>query len=92
MADRYSIASARDRLAQLIHDVEDGRAVEITRRGHPVAVVLSIREYHRLRDGSRSFLEAVERLRREHDFEQLSLEPEEWIPRRDPSPGRPVDL
>src|SRR4051812_12210118 len=43
-----SIADARDRLASLVHDVEEGPAVEITRRGRPVAVLVSYHEYQRL--------------------------------------------
>ncbi len=48
MARSYSIAEARDQLARLVHRAESGRAVELTRRGRPVAVLLSASEYERL--------------------------------------------
>ena len=44
----YSIAQARHDLPAIVHEVaRDGRA-RITRRGRPVAIVLSIAEFERL--------------------------------------------
>lgn len=37
---RYSLAEAKARLSELIHKVEAGETVEITRRGKPVAKVV----------------------------------------------------
>jgi prevent-host-death family protein len=45
MANRYSIAEARDRLARLVHDAEKGIAVELTRLGKRVAVLVSMKDY-----------------------------------------------
>jgi prevent-host-death family protein len=44
----FSIAQAKAQFAQLVLQAEAGQAVRITRRGHPVAVVLSDAEYLRL--------------------------------------------
>ncbi|NEV64385.1 type II toxin-antitoxin system Phd/YefM family antitoxin [Thiorhodococcus minor] len=44
-----SIADAKTQLTRLIHQAERGEAVHITRRGKPVAVLLSEAEYARLR-------------------------------------------
>ena len=41
MSKSYSIAKARDQLAELVHRAEKGAAVELTRHGKPVAVILS---------------------------------------------------
>lgn len=41
----YSIAEAKDRFSELIREVEQGRAVKITRRGKAVAVLISEVEY-----------------------------------------------
>ena len=38
---QYSIAQARDRFTQLVHEVEQGETVEVTRRGQRVAVLVS---------------------------------------------------
>ena len=42
MNTTYSIAEARNQFADLIHKVEEkGEPVQVTRRGEPVAVILS---------------------------------------------------
>lgn len=47
-----SIADAKNRLPALIHQAEAGETVTISRRGKPVAVVLSVDEYARLQWGA----------------------------------------
>lgn len=42
MSERYSIAEARDRFAQIVHDAEQGKPIQITQRGKPIAIVLSL--------------------------------------------------
>lgn len=51
MSKRYSVAEAKNQLPAVIHEVEHGESIEITRHGRPVAVVLSLSEYQRLRSG-----------------------------------------
>ena len=48
MSKQYSIAQARDNLAAIVHELDRTTSVEITRRGLPVAVLLSKDEYDRL--------------------------------------------
>jgi prevent-host-death family protein len=48
MQKQFSIAEAKNRLPTIVHSVENGPSVELTRRGKPVAVILSIQEYERL--------------------------------------------
>lgn len=43
----YSVAEARDRLAELVHEAERGRPIRITRRGKPAAVLVSETEFQR---------------------------------------------
>ena len=84
-----SIAGARDRLASLVHEVEDGTPVEITRRGRPVAVLLSYHEYQRLLGEGPSFWDAMMAWRSSihaDDAQTLGIEPD--FP-RDQTPGRP---
>ena len=47
-----SIADAKNQLPALIHQAEAGKPVTITRRGKPVAVVVSVQEYEHLRAAS----------------------------------------
>ncbi|CAA6814386.1 MAG: Unknown protein [uncultured Thiotrichaceae bacterium] len=44
----FSIADARSQLPKIIHTVEKGDITQLTRRGEPVAVLLSLREYEAL--------------------------------------------
>jgi len=44
----YSIADARSQLPTIIHTVEKGDVTQLTRRGKPVAVLLSLKEYETL--------------------------------------------
>src|SRR5438128_600150 len=46
---RYSVAEAKARLSQLLRESR-GRLAVIHKRGHDVAVVLSMAEYERLRE------------------------------------------
>ena len=61
---RYSIATARANLPGLVEEAVWG-LVEITRRGQPVLVVVSIGEYQRMRGGA-SFFKAVESHREQY--------------------------
>ena len=48
MQKRFSIVEANNKLPSIIHGVETGDSVELTRRDKPVAALLSIKEYERL--------------------------------------------
>ncbi|MCA9790924.1 MAG: type II toxin-antitoxin system Phd/YefM family antitoxin [Candidatus Eremiobacteraeota bacterium] len=85
MDKSYSVADARDQLPRLLHEAEDGQPVTITRRGKPVAVLLSLAQYQRLtvKPGlSQSYQEWREAW--DGEFEEVTLED-----LRDRQPGRP---
>lgn len=88
MPKQYSIAQARDHLPGIVHEVERGAAVELTRRGRPVAVILSRQEYERLTGKEVGFGEALEAFRRKHDIAALDITPDIFPGPRDRSPGR----
>lgn len=69
-----SIADARNRLSALVHEVERGHPVCLTRRGRPVAVLLSLREYERLGARWPDLWEAIESFRRQTDLCQLEVD------------------
>ncbi|MEL6139232.1 MAG: type II toxin-antitoxin system Phd/YefM family antitoxin [Cyanobacteria bacterium J06628_6] len=90
---QYSIAQAKDKLTQIIRAAEAGNSVEITRRGEPVAVILSIAEYQKLQQPRPNFGEAVQEFRRYIAAEGIEIDPDEiYGDIRDRSPGREVDL
>ncbi len=87
----YSVAQARGNLTGILHAVEAGESVHITRRGKPVAILLSAQEYSRLKGQSkrkRDFWSALRELRNAPDFVPLGLTQEEVDSWRDREPGR----
>ena len=93
MAEKtYSVAEARQNFARLIRSAERGKAIEITRRGEPVAVLLSAAEYLALTGERPSFVAALHHLRERLEVEDLGIGNEEFEGLRDESPGREVTL
>lgn len=92
MSKRYSIAEARHNLAAIVHELEQRRHIELTRRGEPVAILLSPREYHRLSTVGGRFWEAYEAFRQTADLRQLKIEPALFADVRERAPGRDVRL
>jgi antitoxin Phd len=90
MLKQYSIAKARDHFTSLVRAVERDSAVELTRRGKPVAVILSIREYERLSARQTGFWEAYSTFRERVNLQELDIEDDSFAGLRDCSPGREV--
>jgi len=82
-----SLAEARDRLTGLVRDVERGDRVQLTRRGKPVAVLVSREEYDRLRARR---LSPASALRAWREAVPADYEDGFELPERDPSAGRDV--
>lgn len=91
MPRHYSIAEARNSLPALVHAVEKGPPIELTRRGHRVAVLLSIGEYEKLSRQRPDLWAAIEKFRLEADLEALDVE-QVYSGIRDRSPGREPEL
>jgi prevent-host-death family protein len=91
MGRRYSIAEARAHLPSIVDEVEAGPPVEITRRGKPVAVVLSPDQYESLIQQRASFADAYRIFRTKYDVDRFGLEGE-FADLRDRDPGRKVDI
>lgn len=92
MSRRYSIAEARSSLSAIIGNVESGQEVELTRRGKPVAVVVSLREYERLRNDRPTFECAYQRFLEKYSLEEVGLEDDFFTSIRDRDQGRKVCL
>jgi prevent-host-death family protein len=90
MEETYSIARARDELARLVHRVEKRRPVVLTRRGKPVAVLISYTQYERLQRG-KGFAAAIADFRAKY-AEDLPGLAEALEDVRDRDPGREVEL
>jgi len=86
----YSVAEARNHLAALVHEAEAGRAVRITRRGKPAAVLVSEGEYDRLTRQRPGFWKALGAFRSTVAPEDLVDADAAFDDVRDRSPGRDV--
>jgi prevent-host-death family protein len=93
MDEQHSIAEARIQLPRLVREAEAGKAVELTRRGEGVAVLIGRQQYERLVARSRRFSEAWDAFSREFDLQELEIDPDEMFAgARDREPGRDAGL
>ena len=73
----YSIAEARNKFTAIVHAVETTAAIELTRRGEPVAVLISIDEYKRMKEGQKEFWSAYIDFRQKFNLQTLAIDPDE---------------
>jgi prevent-host-death family protein len=92
MSKRYSIADARRNLPTLVREAESGADVQLTRRGRPVAVVVSLKEYERLKAPRTSFTDAYREFRAKFPATGSGISPRYFSGLRDRGRGRKVDL
>ncbi|MCL4266837.1 MAG: type II toxin-antitoxin system prevent-host-death family antitoxin [Anaerolineae bacterium] len=89
---QISIVEARDHFTELVREVEENSGVQLTRRGKPVAVILSITEFNRLQKSESSFWDSYLTFRQQFDLIELAIEPETFADVRDRAVGRDVTL
>jgi prevent-host-death family protein len=89
---RYPVADARRRFADLIGSAERGGVVEITRRGKPVAVLVSAARYASMSGEGRRFVDAANEVRERFRVDALAIDDGIFSGLRDRSPGRTVAL
>lgn len=88
---QYSIAEAKGRLPSLVHEVEKGSSVVLTRHGKPVAVLLSIHEYTQLSEKKGGFWNALTAYQRAISVEGEEIGDADFEGLRDFTPGRDVE-
>jgi prevent-host-death family protein len=92
MRRKYSIAEARARLPAIIDQAEAGQEIEVTRRGKPVAAVVSVRELARLRGSGASFGAAYRSFLDKHALDEVGVDEDFAASLRDKGAGRSVSL
>ena len=85
-----SIAETRHDLAAVVHQLEHQPRIQLTRRGKPVAVLLSWRECNRLTAQTSGFWAAYSTFAQAVDLPPLNIEPDVFAAVRDHSRGREV--
>ena len=81
MSDKHSIAEECHNLPELVREAEKGMAVELTRCGEPVAVLLGWRRFERLISNRRGFATAYRDFRNKIGLTELALDPGELFAR-----------
>lgn len=92
MSKRYSIAEARSNLPTIVDQAEAGLEIELTRRGKPVAVVVSPRELERLRGERPRFSDTYKAFLRKYSLEEIGTESDFFESTRVTDTGRKVTL
>ena len=87
----YSIAEARDNLSRIVHEAEVTGAVELTRRGRPVVVLLSVSAYRRLSGHERDLWAEILTFRAREDVARDGVEPDAFEGVRDRGLGGEVN-
>ncbi len=91
MNAQYTISAARAALPTIVDKAAAGSAVELTRHGKPVAVVVSMEQFERIEANRPNFVERCLSLRAKHGPDALL--PDDWAASlRDRDPGREVSL
>jgi antitoxin Phd len=90
MSKAYSVAEARKNLPAVLDEVASGAEVHLTRRGRPVAVLVSVDEYSRLKAGRAAFADAYKEFRAEHPAGGISVSYFRKL--RDRNQGRKISL
>ncbi len=89
---KVSVAEARQHFARLIKRAQQGKAIEITRRGEPVAVLVSAAEYSAITGERPSFVDATRQVRERLGVDALKIGDADFDGLREQSPGRDVPL
>ena len=92
MLARYSIAEARAQLPAIIDKAESGVHVELTRRGEPVAVLVSTHEFERLCGRQTPFSQSYRQFLTTVALKEIGVDREFAASLRDRSRGRDVAL
>ena len=91
-ATKVSVAEARQHFAHLIKRAQQGKTIEITRRGEPVAVLVSAAEYSAITGDRPSFIDATRQVRERLGVDSLKIGDSDFDGLREQSPGREISL
>ena len=82
------MVEAKNKLPSIIHEVEQGSIVEITRHGKAVAIVVGQKDYERLKEKGQGFWVTLGKMRNLLSSEGIVFEEGDFLNLRDPSTGR----
>lgn len=87
---QYSVAEGNSNFAKIVREAEAGRPVTLMRRGKPVAVVISTKQYAQLMLHRQHKPLSIMQLREKYQLDKYGLTDDEFaqMTERDRSPGR----
>jgi len=92
MQKQYPISIAKNKLPKIVHSVEDGSAVQLTRHGKPVAVLVSFAQYQGHVIQKKVFWAALTYFKKISRKEEPLIEDLDFDGLRDENQGRGVDF
>ena len=92
MSHRYSIAEARSSLPSIVDQAEAGVEIQLTRRGKPVAAVVSLRVLERLQGDRPRFRTAYRDFLKRYSLDEVGFDSDFFAPIREKNAGRKVSL
>ena len=92
MQKQYPISVAKNKLPSIIHNVEDGSPIQLTRHGKPVAVLVSFAQYQGLVNQKKDFWTALTYFKKGFQEGEPLVEEQDFDGLRDESRGRDVNF
>ncbi len=92
MLKQYSIADARKNLPAVVDEAQAGSEVQLTRRGQPVAVVVSVDQFERMKTERTTFADSYRAFRRRFAEGKGNLSARTFKGLRERGVGRKVEL
>jgi prevent-host-death family protein len=92
MKSQLSISEVKNKLTSIIHDIENGGQIQVTRHGRTVAVLLSVNEYEDLIGKKEGLWEKYLTFRSHISKSGLDMDDSVFDTVRDRSAGRDVEF
>ena len=92
MSKKYSIAEARANLPAIVDQAEAGLEIELTRRGKPVAVVVSPRGLERRRSDAVRFSDVYYKFLKTYSLDEIGIDDNLLQSARKKDKGREVSF
>lgn len=90
MQKQFPISVAKNKLPAIVHNVEHGKAVQFTRHGKPVAVLVSFLQYQELTKQKKGFWSALNDFKKSFHEKEDAIKDGDFAGLRDPDQGRDV--
>ncbi len=92
MIKKIPVVEAQNEFMSIIHDVENGPAVQLTRHGKPIAVLISARDYESLSNRGDKFKISLKVFRDRMKKDAIEITDADFEGLRDQSAGKEIEL